>query len=133
MRASGRACMTARVTPCTTTAGRPGGRGQLARACGEVWRSYEAKHKPALVLDLRLAPGAFDVNVTPDKREILLAAEPAITRSLRAALDALWAPSRNSFALAQVRRSGGSGGGSSGSSGGSGSGGSGRGGGSGGR
>lgn len=30
------------------------------------------KQKPAFVLDVRLPPGSFDVNVTPDKREIFM-------------------------------------------------------------
>lgn len=30
------------------------------------------KQKPAFILDLRLPPGTFDVNVTPDKREIFM-------------------------------------------------------------
>lgn len=30
------------------------------------------KQKPAFVLDIRLPPGSFDVNVTPDKREIFM-------------------------------------------------------------
>lgn len=30
------------------------------------------KQKPAFILDLKLPPGSFDVNVTPDKREIFM-------------------------------------------------------------
>ena len=30
------------------------------------------KHKPACVLDIRVPAGTFDVNLTPDKREIIL-------------------------------------------------------------
>lgn len=30
------------------------------------------KQKPAFILDVRLPTGDFDVNVTPDKREIFL-------------------------------------------------------------
>ena len=47
-------------------------RQQFSRAVSEVWRAYEMKHKPAFVLDVRLPPGSFDVNVTPDKREIFM-------------------------------------------------------------
>ena len=36
----------------------------------QVWRQYEMKHKPAAVLDVQLPPGSFDINVTPDKREV---------------------------------------------------------------
>lgn len=45
---------------------------KFTRAVSEVWRTYEMKQKPAFVLDLRLPPGSFDVNVTPDKREIFM-------------------------------------------------------------
>ena len=38
----------------------------------QVWRKYEMKHKPACVLDIRVPAGTFDVNLTPDKREIIL-------------------------------------------------------------
>lgn len=53
------------------------------------------KQKPAFVLDLRLQPGSFDINITPDKREVLLvnvradcpkrSSKPRLTRSLLAA------------------------------------------------
>lgn len=33
---------------------------------------YEMKHKPAYVLDLQLPDGSFDINVTPNKREVFL-------------------------------------------------------------
>lgn len=46
--------------------------GQFTRAVSEAWRAYEMKQKPAFILDLRLPPGSFDVNVTPDKREIFM-------------------------------------------------------------
>lgn len=31
------------------------------------------KQKPACILDIRVPAGTFDVNLTPDKREIVLA------------------------------------------------------------
>ncbi len=37
-----------------------------------MWRQYEMKNKPAYVLDVLLPPGTFDINVTPDKREVFL-------------------------------------------------------------
>jgi hypothetical protein len=36
-------------------------------------------------------PGTFDVNVTPDKREVFLVQEARLLESLREALHALWA------------------------------------------
>ena len=54
-------------------------------------------HKPAFILDLRLPPGAYDVNMSPDKREVLLVGESGILEALRSALHALWEPSRRTF------------------------------------
>ena len=45
---------------------------QLTKVVNEVWRQYEMKNKPAYVLDLTLPAGSFDINVTPDKREVFL-------------------------------------------------------------
>lgn len=47
-------------------------RTKFSRAVSEVWRAYEMKQKPAFILDVRLPSGSFDVNVTPDKREIFM-------------------------------------------------------------
>lgn len=44
----------------------------IVKVANEVWRSYEMGHKPALILNLRLPHGSYDVNITPDKREVLL-------------------------------------------------------------
>lgn len=77
--------------------GRPVDNARFNRAMNEVWRRYEMKHKPAFVLALRVPPGLFDVNVTPDKREVVLVHEAAIVERLRAAVDALYEPSRYTF------------------------------------
>ncbi|RYE99771.1 MAG: hypothetical protein EOO41_00580 [Methanobacteriota archaeon] len=45
---------------------------QISKALNEVWRTFEMAHKPAYALDLVLPPGTYDVNVTPDKRDIFL-------------------------------------------------------------
>jgi DNA mismatch repair protein PMS2 len=45
---------------------------QITKALNEVWRQYEMSKKPAVILNLQLPAGTFDVNVTPDKREIFL-------------------------------------------------------------
>ena len=58
--------------------GRPVELPRLAKALNETWRCYEMGHKPAAVLDVRLAPRAFDVNLAPDKRTVVLVAEAVI-------------------------------------------------------
>ncbi len=52
--------------------GRPVDILKVTKAINEVWRQYEMKHKPAYILDLQLPAGSFDINVTPDKREVFL-------------------------------------------------------------
>ena len=52
--------------------GRPVDIPKVTKAFNEVWRQYEMKHKPAYVVNLILRRGTFDINVTPDKREVLL-------------------------------------------------------------
>jgi DNA mismatch repair ATPase MutL len=57
------------------------------------------KSKPAFFINLRVPSGALDVNLSPDKREIALANESNIIELFKVKLDAIYAPSRNSFTL----------------------------------
>jgi DNA mismatch repair ATPase MutL len=52
------------------------------------------KHKPAFILDIRLPAGYVDVNLTPDKREVLIVNEKIILEMLKNSVDVLFAPSR---------------------------------------
>lgn len=82
--------------------GRPVDVPSLSKTLQEVWRCYEMGHRPAYVLDLQLRSGAFDVNVSPDKREVILVGQAAVTDALKAGLHALWEPSRRTFAVAPL-------------------------------
>jgi DNA mismatch repair protein MutL len=82
--------------------GRPVDLSRALKALNEVWRHYEMKAKPSAVLDVKLPPGSFDVNVTPDKREVFITSELEIIDSLKAALHELWAPSRCTFKVNQA-------------------------------
>jgi len=66
----------------------------LTAAIDSTWRKYEMKQKPAFFLQLHLDPSLFDVNVTPDKRKVLLSPtiQEAVVEALRDALIELWAP-----------------------------------------
>ena len=55
------------------------------------------KHKPAYILNFILPPGTFDVNVTPDKRQVLLTDEHRVLEALREATKSLWEPSRYTY------------------------------------
>ncbi|CAM9152807.1 unnamed protein product [Pylaiella littoralis] len=92
--------------------GRPVDLPKFTRTVSEVWRTYEMKQKPAFILDLRLPPGTFDVNVTPDKREIFMTGEAKVLDCLKTALHRLWESSRytipvNQGQLVQARLTGG--------------------------
>ncbi|EGB04191.1 hypothetical protein AURANDRAFT_72554 [Aureococcus anophagefferens] len=92
--------------------GRPIDAPRVSRCIGDVWRSVEGdrRGRPAFVLDIRVPPSAVDVNVSPDKRDVVLDDEtgrgavplPAtsnlLVAALRIALHDLWEPSRGSFA-----------------------------------
>ena len=63
--------------------GRPVDLPRLTKTLNETWRQFMMKQKPAAVLDLRLPPGSFDVNVTPDKRTIFLEHEDLVYYNCR--------------------------------------------------
>lgn len=81
--------------------GRPVDLPRFAKVLNEVWRRYEMKQKPAFVLDIVVPPGYFDVNLTPDKREVLIVQEAVILERLREVVDGLYAPVRNTMPLNQ--------------------------------
>lgn len=83
--------------------GRPVELPKLSRTLGDAWREFEStsghhgansnsagKRRPAAVLSLTLPNHTYDVNLSPDKREVLLTDETAICRALREALTVLW-------------------------------------------
>ena len=79
--------------------GRPVDLPRAARALNEAYHTFNAQQTPAAVLDFRLPTDSYDVNVTPDKRRIMLHAEEALIAAFSEALLAAWAPSRETFAV----------------------------------
>ncbi|OCK78194.1 DNA mismatch repair protein MutL [Lepidopterella palustris CBS 459.81] len=59
---------------------------QVAKAFNEVYKSYNITQSPFIFADLRLDTNAYDVNVSPDKRTILLHDQTALLESLKASL-----------------------------------------------
>lgn len=78
---------------------RPVDLSRFAKALNEVWRRYEMKQKPAFVLNVLVPSGMFDINMTPDKREVLIVQEQLVIEKLKAVIDALYAPVRNTMQL----------------------------------
>ena len=75
---------------------------KLTRTMNSVWRLYEMKHKPAYILNLTLPPGSFDVNVTPDKRQVLLTNEAHILEPLEEAIKKFWETSQYTYKVRDI-------------------------------
>ncbi|KAL8903508.1 MAG: hypothetical protein Q9171_007376, partial [Xanthocarpia ochracea] len=59
---------------------------QFAKVFNEVYKSYNVSQSPFVFANIILDTNAYDVNVSPDKRSILLHEQPALLESLRDAL-----------------------------------------------
>ncbi|KAI0161646.1 DNA mismatch repair protein MutL [Hypoxylon sp. FL1284] len=71
--------------------GRPCGLPQFAKVFNEVYRSYNASQSPFIFADIQLDTHLYDVNVSPDKRTILLHDQSRMLDNLRESLVALFA------------------------------------------
>lgn len=65
---------------------RPCGLPQIAKAFNEAYRTYNVSQSPFVFANLIIDTNAYDVNVSPDKRTILLHDQPALLESLKDAL-----------------------------------------------
>ncbi|EPS43470.1 hypothetical protein H072_2507 [Dactylellina haptotyla CBS 200.50] len=63
---------------------------QVARAINEVYKSYNLTQSPFVFADLQLDTTAYDVNVSPDKRTILLHDQANLLESLKTSLTELF-------------------------------------------
>lgn len=66
--------------------GRPCGLPQIAKAINEVYKSFNVSQSPFIFADFRMDTNAYDVNVSPDKRTILLHDSASLIESLKASL-----------------------------------------------
>ncbi|KAI1763772.1 DNA mismatch repair protein MutL [Hypoxylon sp. FL1150] len=71
--------------------GRPCGLPQFAKVFNEVYKSYNASQSPFIFADILLDTHLYDVNVSPDKRTILLHDQSRMLDNLRESLIALFA------------------------------------------
>jgi DNA mismatch repair protein PMS2 len=81
---------------------RPCNMPQLAKAFNEVYKSYNVTQSPFIFADLKLDTNAYDVNVSPDKRTILLHDQTTLLESLKTALGDLFAEHDQSVPQAQL-------------------------------
>lgn len=63
--------------------GRPCALPQVAKVINEVYKTYNLSQMPFVVADVVLDTGAYDVNVSPDKRSILLHDQGLLLESIK--------------------------------------------------
>ncbi|KAA8911069.1 hypothetical protein TRICI_003950 [Trichomonascus ciferrii] len=56
---------------------------QLSKAVNELYKMYNTVQYPIVIADLRMDPRCYDVNVTPDKRTILLNSEETVIEKIK--------------------------------------------------
>ncbi|KAI8992702.1 hypothetical protein BD414DRAFT_481942 [Trametes punicea] len=77
--------------------GRPCAPSKVQKAFNEVYRSFNATQAPFIVADFRLPTDSCDINVSPDKRTILLHSENNLVQALKVALEERYAPARSTY------------------------------------
>ncbi|KAG9257550.1 uncharacterized protein F5Z01DRAFT_718418 [Emericellopsis atlantica] len=84
--------------------GRPCGLPQFAKTFNEVYKSYNSTQSPFIMADIQLDTHMYDVNVSPDKRTILLHEQNQLLDSLRSALNDLFDSQDYSVPTSQLAR-----------------------------
>ncbi|THH06569.1 hypothetical protein EW145_g3991 [Phellinidium pouzarii] len=79
--------------------GRPCSPAKIQKAFNEVYRTFNVNQSPFIVADFILPTTFCDINVSPDKRTIMLHSENALVEALKNALEEAFAPSRSTFAV----------------------------------
>ncbi|GAA5881569.1 hypothetical protein JCM3774_005352 [Rhodotorula dairenensis] len=82
--------------------GRPFAPAKVTKAVNECYKSFNANQFPTVVADFQLAPDAYDVNVSPDKRTIFLHSEGNLITCLKEALARFFEPEKGTFAMQAI-------------------------------
>ena len=81
---------------------RPCGLPQIAKAFNEVYKSFNVSQSPFIFADFHMDTNSYDVNVSPDKRTILLHDAGAMIESLKTSLTQLFESSDQTVPQSQV-------------------------------
>ncbi|KAJ6010772.1 hypothetical protein N7451_002184 [Penicillium sp. IBT 35674x] len=81
---------------------RPCGLPQIAKAFNEVYKSFNVSQSPFIFADFRMDTNAYDVNVSPDKRTILLHDAAALIESLKSSLAELFEAADQTVPQSQI-------------------------------
>lgn len=84
--------------------GRPCGLPQFAKTFNEVYRSYSSNQSPFICADIQLDTDMYDVNVSPDKRSIMLHDQHQLLDTLRSSLIALFDDHDYTVPVASLQR-----------------------------
>ncbi|KAI8630593.1 DNA mismatch repair protein MutL [Xylariaceae sp. FL1651] len=82
--------------------GRPCGLPQFAKVFNEVYKSYNASQSPFIFADIQLDTHLYDVNVSPDKRTILLHDQTRMLDNLRESLSTLFESQDYALPISQL-------------------------------
>ncbi|KAF2817284.1 DNA mismatch repair protein MutL [Mytilinidion resinicola] len=75
---------------------------QVSKAFNEVYKSYNVTQSPFIFADLKIDTNAYDVNVSPDKRTILLHDQTTLLEKLKSSLTQLFEGQDQSVPQAQL-------------------------------
>jgi DNA mismatch repair protein PMS2 len=81
---------------------RPCGLPQIAKAFNEVYKSFNISQSPFIFANFQMDTSSYDVNVSPDKRTILLHDAAALIESLKPSLTALFEKQDQTMPQSQV-------------------------------
>lgn len=84
---------------------RPCGLPQFAKVFNEVYRSYNSSQSPFIFADIQLDTHLYDVNVSPDKRTILLHDQGRMLDNLRESLVELFEKQEYTMPVSQITTS----------------------------
>lgn len=83
--------------------GRPCGLPQIAKAINEVYKSFNVSQSPFIFADFLMDTNAYDVNVSPDKRTILLHDSASLVDSLKTSLTEMFDQQDQTMPHSQVQ------------------------------
>jgi DNA mismatch repair protein PMS2 len=71
--------------------GRPVDIPKVSKRLNEVWKTFGGQKRPSCVLQFTLPNNSFDINLSPDKREVMLTQEDQICAIIQEGITKLWA------------------------------------------
>ncbi|KAI0025532.1 DNA mismatch repair protein MutL [Xylariomycetidae sp. FL0641] len=83
--------------------GRPCGLPQFAKVFNDVYKSYNSSQSPFIFADIQLDTHLYDVNVSPDKRTILLHDQTRMLDNLRESLSTLFESQDYAMPTSQIQ------------------------------